>query len=276
MAGLHVERYEYAGTGDSGAPLLLIHGWGMHGGMWSGVAEQLSQNFSVMAVDLAGHGYSVDNRCKSQDARDKAEASAFAFGLDGIVDRLSEQFNEPLTLCGWSLGGQIALRWAKRHPEQVQRLILVASTPCFVRKSEWPWAMDAETLAEFGAALQQNYALTLRRFLALQLRGGEHERELLATLRATLFSRGEPDLAALQGGLEILRDLDLRSILPDIRQPVLVIAGDRDMLAPPQASQYLAGHMPDARLALIRGAAHAPFLSHAEEFVEHVIDFLNE
>jgi pimeloyl-[acyl-carrier protein] methyl ester esterase len=275
MAGLHVDRYEYAGSG-SGAPLLLIHGWGMHGGMWSGVAERLAQNFSVMAVDLPGHGYSVDSRRKSQDTRDKAEASAFSYGLDGIVDELSGQFNEPLTLCGWSLGGQIALCWAKRHPEQVRRLLLVASTPCFVSKDDWPCAMPVETLAEFGEALQQDYRQTLRRFLALQLRGSEHERELLAALRGALFSHGEPDLGALQSGLAILRDCDLRSALPDIRQPVLVIAGERDMLTPPQASHYLASHLPDARLAMIRGAAHAPFLSHTAEFAEHVMNFLNE
>ncbi len=67
MAGLHVEV-----TGQ-GEPLVMLHGWGMHGGLWSGAAEQLSQHFTVMAVDLPGHGYSVDSRCKAQDTRDKAE-----------------------------------------------------------------------------------------------------------------------------------------------------------------------------------------------------------
>ncbi|MEO8342292.1 MAG: alpha/beta fold hydrolase, partial [Gallionella sp.] len=56
---LHVDRYEYAGSGDIGAPLLLIHGWGMHGGMWGGVAEKLAQHFPVLAVDLPGHGQSA-------------------------------------------------------------------------------------------------------------------------------------------------------------------------------------------------------------------------
>ena len=50
---LHVDSY------GSGAPLLLIHGWGMHGGMWGGVAEQLAEHFRVLVVDLPGHGYSA-------------------------------------------------------------------------------------------------------------------------------------------------------------------------------------------------------------------------
>lgn len=197
--------------------------------------------------------------------------------LDQIVDELAAQFTEPLNVCGWSLGGLIALRWALRQPQQVNRLVMLASTPCFVQRAAWPCAMAAETLAEFAAALQQNYAQTLRRFLALQVRGSEHERELLAALRTALFSRGEPDAAALQAGLSMLRDCDLRSALPEVKQAMLVIAGERDTLTPPQAAQYLATHSANAQLAVIRGAAHAPFLSHSEEIVEHLKRFcMNE
>lgn len=256
---LHVEE------SGSGEPLLLIHGWGMHGGMWGSAAERLAQDFRVISVDLPGHGY-------SSMMAERGPGSA----LDPIVDALSAQFSESLNLCGWSLGGQVALRWAQRHPQQVRRLALVASTPCFVRRSGWECAMAGETLAEFAAALEQNYALTLRRFLALQVRGSEDERELLAALRNALFSRGEPELAALRSGLDILRDCDLRDALPQISQPVLVVAGERDTLTPPDASRHLAERMPQARLALVAGAAHAPFLSHPNRFVACIKDFLEE
>jgi pimeloyl-[acyl-carrier protein] methyl ester esterase len=196
--------------------------------------------------------------------------------LDVIVDELSEQFSEPLALCGWSLGGQIALHWAMREPQQVARLVLVSSTPCFAAREDWPFGMPQDTLLQFAADLENNHAATLRRFLRLQVRGSEGERELLATLRASLFSHGEPDPDALRGGLEILRDLDLRAVLPEVKQHALVIAGERDRLSPPQASHYLAQTMPNARVVEIRGAAHAPFLSHREEFLKQVLDFMDE
>lgn len=265
---LHVDRYTYAGAGNSGIPLLLIHGWAMHGRMWQGVAEKLAQHSDVLAVDLPGHGYS-----RGQRTADRGQK--FAERLDEIVDALSAQFNEPLTVCGWSLGGQVALRWAMRHAQQVQRLILVASTPCFVQREDWQHAMRAELLLEFGAALQQNYALTLKRFLALQLRGSDHERELLSAMRDTLFSRGEPDLHALQAGLEILCGSDLRSALSSITQPTLIVAGERDALTPLPAAQYMAQQMPAAELVRIASAAHAPFLSHPDEFVTHLVKFLH-
>jgi pimeloyl-[acyl-carrier protein] methyl ester esterase len=196
--------------------------------------------------------------------------------LDFIVDSLAEQFAEPLTVCGWSLGGQVALRWAMRYPQQVERLVMVASTPCFVRLEGWRYALSAEILEEFAVNLQHHYALTLKRFLSLQMRGSDQEREVLAILRDGLFSRGEPDRGALQSGLDILRDSDLRGALPEIRQPTLVLAGERDTLIPQQASQYLAGQIPGARLATIKGAAHAPFLSHQDEFINHLLDFLGD
>ena len=257
---LHIDSYPYMGVGENGTPLLLIHGWGMHGGMWGGVTKKLAQHFQVYAVDLPGHGQS---------------AATAHFDLGSVVDSLSAQFPEPLSVCGWSLGGQVTLRWAMRYPQQVQRLILVTSTPSFVRREDWNHAMSIELLQEFDAALRQNYALTLKRFLALQLRGSGQEREILAVLRQALFSRGEPDLKALQDGLAILLECDLRAALSSVMQPALIIAGELDALAPWQASQYMAQQMPNAEMVKIKGAAHVPFLSHAEEFVKHTVRFFH-
>lgn len=266
---LHVE------TSGSGAPLLLIHGWGMHGGMWGGAVAKLAERCCVHVVDLPGHGLSRKPEDVSKPFSN-LQLTTHDLRLHSIIQQLAAQFQEPLTVCGWSLGGQIALRWAMLEPHKIQRLALVSSTPCFVQQEDWVCAMAAGTLAGFSAALNENYAQTLRHFLALQVRGSERERELLASLRAALFSRGEPDLAALQAGLDILRDCDLRAALKDVTQPTLVIAGDRDTLTPLPASEYMASVMPAARLATIQGAAHAPFLSHPEQFIEHLKRFLHE
>lgn len=299
---LHVE------TLGSGAPLVLLHGWGMHGGVWAEVAQQLAEEFCVHVVDLPGHGFSNG---KGEGGREKGKrgadtfsrsASSFSFDatkgeergtvggsgsppfplppspfpLDSIIEELSAAFSAPVTLCGWSLGGQVALHWAAREPDRVQRLILVASTPCFAEREDWACGMENAVLEKFAAELEANHAATLRRFIALQLRGSEKERELLAVMRERLFSRGEPDMAALRAGLNILRDADQRAELAGIKQPTLVIAGERDKLTPPEASRYMAQTMATARLVEVTGAAHAPFLSHPEIFIEHVKSFLHE
>ncbi|MDP2806305.1 MAG: pimeloyl-ACP methyl ester esterase BioH [Gallionellaceae bacterium] len=264
---LHVEKI---GSGD---PLVLLHGWGMHGGVWAEVAQKLAVNFCVHSVDLPGYGFSV-GRDSSRLDEDVGINPDLQLRL--IVERISAQFDEPVAVCGWSLGGQIALRWAASKPEQVQKLILVASTPCFTQREDWQWGMAAEVLQKFAEELEQNHATTLRRFISLQLRGSENERELLALLRERLFARGEPDMNALRAGLNILRDVDLRSELSQINMPVLIIAGERDKLTPPEASHHMAQVMANAQLEEVKGAAHAPFLSHPEIFIEQVSNFLHE
>ena len=252
---LHIEKI------GKGKPLVLLHGWGMHGGVWTDVAQKLAADYCVHCVDLPGYG---------------ASKATVAANIDAIVQAVSEQFDEPIAVCGWSLGGQIALRWAASKAEQVQKLILVASTPCFTQREDWQWGMAAEVLQKFAEELEQNHAATLRRFISLQLRGSENERELLALLRERLFARGEPDMHALRVGLNILRDVDLRSELPQINMPTLIIAGERDKLTPANASQHMAQVMPNAQFEEVKGAAHAPFLSHPEIFIEQVKRFLHE
>lgn len=252
---LHVE------VSGRGRPLVMLHGWGMHGGIWGDAAARLAQSCAVHVVDLPGHG---------------ASAEAGAFTLEEVVDRLDAYFGEPVAVLGWSLGGIIAQHWAARQPGKVERLILVASTPCFAEREDWSFGMPKQTLQQFAMELEQDHAVTLRRFLALQVRGSENERALLAMLREKLASRRAPALAALRGGLDILRDADLRVAAASIGQPVLAVAGGRDRLTPPDASWFLAQTMPRARVVEIDGAAHAPFLSHPERFAAVVKDFLDE
>lgn len=252
---LHVEV-----TGQ-GKPLVMLHGWGMHGGIWGEAAIRLAEDFEVHNLDLPGHG---------------ASEAQGDLTLDGIVEQLDAQFGQPVAVLGWSLGGIIAQHWAAGSPHKVERLILLASTPCFTAREDWLFGMAGETLQQFAAELEKNHAATLRRFLALQVRGSEHERELLVALREQLFSRGEPDVSALRGGLDILRDADLREQAARIKQPTLAIAGQRDKLTPPEASYYLAQVMPNARVVEISGAAHAPFLSHTDTVVQHMKRFLHE
>jgi pimeloyl-[acyl-carrier protein] methyl ester esterase len=252
---LHVD---VAGEGE---PLVVLHGWGMHGGLLADIATLLAHDYQVHLVDLPGHG---------------ASAPLEAFTLDGVVEQLASRFARPVAVCGWSLGGAIALHWALRKPENVRCLALVSSTPCFTTRSDWPFGMDEATLLRFAADLETNLASTLRRFIGLQLRGVDGEKELLAEMRNRAFSRGEPDMATLRGGLAILRDTDFRDLLPGVRQRTLVIAGERDKLSPPEASKALAQALPHSGLVIVQGAGHAPFISHREEFGRYVREFLKE
>ena len=250
---LHIE------TTGVGPDLALIHGWAMHSGVWDGVRDELARDFRLHLVDLPGHGGSEDQ----------------SFTLEAVADSLAALLPARVHLCGWSLGGQVALLLAARFPERVERLILVGSTPCFTARPDWTAAVEREVFLAFATSLERDYEGTLRRFLSLQARSGGEARALVKQLRATLFARGRPGIKALRSGLDILLEKDLRSEVAAVKQPTLLVHGDYDTLAPLGAAQWLAEHLPHAELRMVAGAAHGPFLSHPAAFVAAVKEFLH-
>ena len=113
----------------------------------------------------------------------------------------------------------------------------------------------------------------LARF-GLQAFGGGTSRTLLRELKERFFARPAPDAGTLRQALAILLETDLRTELPRLRLPVLLLHGNRDTLAPAAASRWMAQQFPQAQLHVIEGASHAPFLSHPETFMYTVRTFL--
>ena len=175
---------------------------------------------------------------------------------------------------GWSLGGLLASRAALLRPDQVNALVMLASTPCFVRKPGWQSAMLPSLLDTFAAELQADYSRTLNRFLSLQVRGSADANQTLKLVRERLLANGEPSTAALQAGLDILRTADLRAEVTAIECPTLLLMGERDTLVPVNAGRESALLFPAARLEVIEGAGHAPFIVHPEIVAGLVQDFL--
>jgi pimeloyl-[acyl-carrier protein] methyl ester esterase len=249
-------------TRGSGPDVALLHGWGLHGGIWHHVADDLAARFRVHAVDLPGFGRSGwDKGCGD---------------LEGMARRVAEHLPHECRLVGWSLGGMVAARIATLFPARVPALVLVATTPKFLAHRTWPHGMEPATLAGFAAHLAKDWRKTVQDFLGLQVRGDEKQLETLRELKSIVFQHGEPHGAALQAGLEILRTADLRDEVTRIRARTLVVGGQYDRLTPPGASEALARAVPGAHHWLVPRAAHAPFLSHRAEFVREVDAFLGE
>ncbi len=233
----------------SGPDLVLLHGWGMNAAVWEPLLPRLQQDFRVTRVELPGHGASP---LVSGGLPDWAEACLAIAPAQAVW-------------LGWSLGGQVALQAALLQPQRISQLALVTATPSFVQRDDWPSAMPAAVFGQFAAALGSDPAATLRRFLGLQVKGGEDARGLLRRLSAALEERPAAQLAGLEAGLKILLDQDLRSRLGDLQVASHWLFGSRDTLVPAEVASVLPSLLPAARVSLLSGAGHAPFLSHPEE-----------
>lgn len=284
--GERASRHEiFVEATGSGPPLVLLHGFALHGGLFAPIVAGLGRSHRVHVVDLPGHGYSTARAAPggAESAAENATAGVGARTLIAMVDAVAAfiaRCGPPVHVLGWSLGGIVAQRLALDHPHLVRRLVLVCTTPRFVTAPDWPHAMAAATLARFGEELRTDARATLLRFLTLQVQGrgetGVVGRGGLAALRASLLARPTPSPASLDAALEVLASTDLRADVAHIAAPTLVVTGPRDALTPAAAGEWLAGRIPHARHVAIAGAAHAPFLSHPAAFVTAVHDFLDD
>lgn len=244
-------------TLGSGPDVVLLHGWGLHGGIWAPLAEGLAQQHRVHVVDLPGHGHSRHLPMTS---------------LADMAARVARVVPPGASLVGWSLGGQVALRLALDG--RARRLALISSTPRFLADDTWSAGMRTSVLADFARRLQADYRSTLNNFLALQVLHDSSARQTLKQLAPQLFARGEPHPDVLAGGLTVLETSDLRAELPALKLPTLVIHGDRDALTPVTAGRWMAENLQGSRYLELPGAAHAPFLSHAGEVRQALTEFL--
>lgn len=249
---LHVERH------GSGPDLALLHGWGLHSGVWDELLPALARRFRLHAIDLPGHGHS---------------AATPVGTLDDAAHRIASELPAATVVCGWSLGGLVAQRLARLAPDKVRALILVSATPSFTVRPGWDHAMKDATLDEFATGIESDREATLARFVRLNAMHGARGREAIRAFTQRLSARGTPTAQALAGTLDWLRHTDLRSDAAGLPR-TLVIHGARDVLAPIAAGRWLAAQIPAADALELADAAHIPFFTHRDAFVRAVEAFV--
>jgi 3-oxoadipate enol-lactonase len=225
---------EVADTGGDGDPIVLVHALGLDRRMWRDVIVPLASTHRVIAYDLRGHG--------------RAAAAPAAAGLDMYADDLRRLLGRiavaKVHLVGLSLGGSIATRFAAAWPCQLHDLTIIAATawgnPAFEAR-----AVAAET---GGMAAQIGPTLT-RWFTATALaEDGAAVRWAREKVRRALVA----DWAA---SWRSLARISIEHLLPSIRVPTQIIAGELDVSTPPSLMQGFAA-IPGATFHVIDGAPH--------------------
>jgi len=222
--------------------LVLLHGWGSDSSAWES-CRPWQEHFRVRVIDLPGFGESA--------------ASAWP-GMDMLLAQLETLLPESCTLMGWSMGGQVATLLAARCPQQVERLVLVASNPHFLAAADWP-GMDSDTATTFHQLMEGKGVAGLKRFAMLVAHGDLRERHVMETLRA--HSQHEPNENALLASLTTLESLDTRDALKHLPMPVLHVLGEADQLVPAVLAKTLRREYPRHAVQVLPALAHAPFIS---------------
>ena len=250
--------YQYVESTQADAlHLVLIHGWGLHSGVWEKVIEPLRAFAHLTIIDRAGYGASP---MMSPDEEQQA--------LLAIVPPVA-------IYVGWSLGTMKVLALASLYPERVLAVIAVAATPCFVQRDDWPYAMPIAVFKDFEQRVLENPDLGLMRFIGLQCQGSASQRQDMHFLQAQLAQQPIPQPCVLEQGLRELAQLDNRSIVQKLRCPLLWMQGANDGLAHVNADVLMRLN-PLMAVQVISQAGHVPFVSHPQIFSDVIKRFIHE
>ena len=236
--------------------VVFVHGWAMNSAVWDDCIEQLPEWINVIVVDLPGHGTMADVEART---------------LDDYVQALVPLVHVPVIWVGWSLGGLAVLRLAELYPERVAAAMLVSTNPCFVTKPGWDCAVDAGVFDQFASDLARDQEKTIRRFLALQVKGLPDAMAVVRQLQHSIETRGAASKQALMSGLGMLLETDMRHVLKSIEAPVHWLLGAKDGLVPASLAEILVRDYVQQDVTLNAGASHAPFISHREDFLQQLV-----
>lgn len=228
--------YERRGRG---APLVLLHGYPLDHSIWNDLALLLENDFDLILPDLRGFG-------ESAAADEPYFMADIAADLASLLDALGL---EKAALAGHSLGGYVALAFAKAFPARINGLALVASqaagdTP---ERKEGRYKMAADVIQK-GVQLVAN-AMTDK------LSPDQHVRDVVRPLIM------KQSAAGVSGALKAMAEReDMTTFIAGFERPLFLIHGDADELIPIEKAREIATLLPTARLVEVAGAGHLPMM----------------
>jgi 3-oxoadipate enol-lactonase len=244
----------------NGAPLLLIHGYPLNRRMWEPQLTGLSQQCRILAPDLRGHG--------------ESEAVPGIYSMDLLAQDLAAFLNElaidePVTVCGLSMGGYVSMAFYRLFPERVKALILTA-TRAAPDSPEGRQGRDAAAKVAQEQGVQAIVEGMLPRLFAPQT--VTNQPELVSQVREIML---ETSLAGVQGALMGMKERpDSRPLLSTINVPTLIIHGANDQLIPVTEASAMHELIVNSRISIIDVAGHLLNLENPTAFNHSIVEFL--
>lgn len=253
-------KYEYA----SGKPVILfIHGFMGSGNDWQQVIKELDGRYSVLTIDLPGHGKSI---------LDREEYYSFHYVNRSINNILDFLHIEKITVCGYSMGGRVALNYATRYPERVEKLILESSTAGItgLKKKEERKKQD-EMMAEklenipYSKFLVEWYQLPLfsslrdnhRHYDIIESKKGNSPKQLAISMRKM--------------GTGAMESMWFR--LSYLTMPTCIIHGEYDSKYE-KISKKMQELIPKSVVHKVNNAGHVPHIENSQAFLNILNNFL--
>jgi 3-oxoadipate enol-lactonase len=240
---------------DGGPTLMLSNSLGCTMAMWEPQLPVLTKLFRVIRYDRRGHGKSGMNGPVSMER----------YGKD-VLAILDDLNIDKVHWCGLSMGGMVGQWLGANAPDRFNKMIL-ANTSCYY-PDPTNWHNRIKAVREGGIASVAD--AVIGGWLTADFR--ERDPDATAKMKAMLLATPVDGYLA---ACEALSTLDQRALLPNIKSPVLVIAGKQDNATPVSAGEFIRANIPGASMTLL-DAAHISNVEQSHAFTEAVVGFLTQ
>lgn len=250
--------------GRGSQPMLFAHGFGCDQNMWRFVTPSFEDRYRIILFDYVGCGKS------DPGAYDAARYSRLDGYAEDILDVCRALSLQDVILVGHSVSSMIAALAAIAEPSRFARLIMVGPSPRYIDDDGYVGGFQRRDIEELLDTMERNY-IGWANFLAPIVMSNPDRPDLTSELEES-FCSTDPNLARRFAEVTFLSDN--REDLIKVAVPTLVLQCSEDIIAPRGVGEYVSRHVPGAQFRLLRATGHCPHMSHPEEIVKVITDYL--
>ena len=250
--------------GSGTQPMLFAHGFGCDQNMWRFITPAFERDYKVVLFDYIGSGKSD---ISAYDPRRYSTLDGYA---QDVLDVCAALDLRDVIFVGHSVSSMVGVLAAKREPERFSRLIMVGPSPRYINDDGYVGGFERADIEGLLELMDKNY-IGWASFLAPVIMKNEERPELTQELQES-FCSTDPKIARRFAQTTFFADN--RADLADVPVPSLIMQCSEDAIAPVEVGHYLHRTMPRSTLRHMKATGHCPHVSHPEETVEAMKEYL--
>lgn len=245
-------------------PMVFAHGFGCDQNMWRFITPAFENDYRIVLFDYVGSGHS-DLR-----AYDRTRYGTLGGYAEDLLDVCRALDLRDAIVVGHSVSGIVAVLAAKREPHRFAQLVLIGPSPRYINDTDYVGGFDRADIDGLLETMEKNY-IGWANYLAPAIMANPDRPELAGEL-AESFCSTDPIIARRFAEVTFLSDN--REDLVDVTVPSLILQCSADIIAPLEVGEYVHRHLPLSTLRVMRATGHCPHMSHPEETIREMKDYL--
>ena len=250
--------------GKGTQPMLFAHGFGCDQNMWRFITKEFEDDYRIILFDYVGSGQS------DLSAYDAGRYSTLKGYASDLLDIVRELDLRDIVFVGHSVSSMIGVLAANEEPDRFERLVLIGPSPRYINEGTYVGGFERKDIEGLFEMMDRNF-IGWANFMAPAIMKNSEKPELGEELTAS-FCSTDPVIARRFAEATFLADN--REDLAGVTVPSLILQCSDDMVAPEAVGEYLKGQLANSTLKVMKATGHCPHMSHPEETVALIKDYL--